>query len=121
MTTLTRLTMGTALTLALVACAGSPEGEEPAEPSVQIRVVNELIPTTALTVHLVEASDRELLGTVVPSGQRTFRHYPGVMEGASFRLLAETGSGREITSQPFTLEPDVRLEWDVQANTVERR
>lgn len=120
MTTLRRLTAWAFLSLALAACAGSPEGE-PAEPTVQIRVVNELVPTTALTVHLVDAGERAMLGTVVPSGQRTFVHHMGEIGEGSFRLIAETGTGREITSEPFTLRADAAVEWDVQANTVEPR
>lgn len=105
-----------ALTLALGACAGSQEGEAE-DPAADIRVVNELRPTTALTVHLVEGPRKALLGTVVPSGRRTFRVHPADL-AATFRLEAETGSGGSITSPTFALRKDARVEWNVEDNTV---
>ena len=108
------------LAVALAACAGSPEGE-PEAPTAAIEVVNGILPTTALTVHLLNGTDRSELGTVVPSGRRTFRYSSQRLASGSFRLVAETGSGREITSPAFALEADRRVVWDVEANTVEAR
>ena len=122
MSTLRRMATLTALALALGACAGTPEGEgAPEEPAVEIRVVNGFRPTTALTVHFLDGGERDLLGTVVPAGERTFRYHPADMAATSARLLAETGTGREITSPSFTLRPDAEIVWDVEANTVEPR
>lgn len=118
MTIMRRISGLTALVLALGACAGSPEGEAP-EPGVDILVLNGFVPTTTLTVSVLEGESRDLLGTVVPSGRRTFRYHPDDMAYDGFRLVAETGTGNEVTSPPFTLRPDLELVWDVQANTVE--
>jgi hypothetical protein len=97
------------------ACATATQGEASAEGGAQIRVQNNLIPPTSLTVYAVgETGTRRLLGSVNPNSTQTLRFETSA--GGQYRILARTTAGREILSNPVTVRSGEGIRWDVQAN-----
>lgn len=97
------------------ACATAGQGEASAEGGAMIRVQNNLIPPTSLTVYAVgETGTRRLLGSVSPNSTQTLRFEPGA--GGQYRILARTTSGQEILSNPVSVRSGEGIRWDVQAN-----
>jgi hypothetical protein len=110
-----------AFTLGLSACAsggagGSGETEEaPAAPGdqVSVQVNNDIMPGANITVWIVpQAGSRRRLGTIMPSGQQTFRFSP-FMPNQNFRLSADIEGGRGRTSNPFNLMGVREVRWAV--------
>ena len=98
---------------ALAGCASAPAGGAANE--VAVRVNNNLIPPTSLSVYMVpEVGARRLLGTVPPGSNRTLRYNP-VGVGGTYRLVGETVGGTDIPSTPFSLTGAGVVNWDVQS------
>lgn len=98
---------------ALAACASAPRGE-PGE-AVLVKVNNNLIPPTSLSVYMdPEVGARRLLGHVSPGSSTTLR-YTGIAVGSNYRLVARTTGGADIPSTPFPLVRGGTVTWDVQS------
>ena len=81
-----------------------------------LRVENNLIPPTSLSVYAVpEVGSRSLVGAVEPGATATLRFNPMAGTG-QFRFVAETTAGNEIASNPVTISPGATVRWDVSAN-----
>ena len=101
------------LMTALAGCASTPAGGAANE--IAVRVNNNLIPPTSLSVYMVpDVGARRLLGTVPPSSNRTLRFNP-VGVGGTYRLVGETVGGTDIASTPFSLTGAGIVNWDVQS------
>lgn len=99
----------------IAACAtgGSAAGTEG---GTALEVQNNLIPPTALSVYLVpEFGSRRLIGQVQPGRSRVIRFNP-LGSGGQFRFAAETTFGREIVSNPVSVELGDSIRWDLSAN-----
>jgi hypothetical protein len=114
-----------ALLLAFAACAPArvaPEGATIAaaadeDRELVVRITNDLIPPTVLTVWLVpEAGARRMLGTVTP--QDTISFPIDAFAAGRHRLLARTTAGAEITSELFTPPVPGVIRWNVRMNLV---
>ena len=100
-------------TLVVAACHF---GGKASEPTVTVRVQNNLVPAAALTISLLPATgERRTVGVVGPSRAEELR-VP--LESASdpHRLLAEAGSGPATASRQFTLATASVVEWNVGGN-----
>ncbi len=103
-----------AAALLLAACAAAVPGAADAE--LLIRVQNNLVPPTSLTVWAVPATGtRQMLGTVDPSTTATLRFDPAPAAG-QYRLMAETTAGTEIVSNPVVLSDAAVVQWDLSSN-----
>jgi hypothetical protein len=115
--------LGVAGSLVLGACATSPRAAAPnaqvvAQNKVQVRVQNNLVPSTGVTVWVVpETGAKQLLGNLNPSASGTFS-FPAT-NTAQFVLVARTTGGMEIRSRAFSIASgsDV-VTWDMYSNSV---
>lgn len=85
---------------------------------VSVRVNNDLIPPTAITVHANQTSGagvRRRVGDVEPGATRTLTFAPGSF-GGEFVFTARTTAGQEIVSNPIVITPPESLEWRLSAN-----
>ena len=109
--------------LTLSACAtsgtaGGGEGAAVAGDAVAVRVNNDVVPPTTITVWMVpETGARRRLGTVTPNGQETFSFAPGI-RSMEHRLMAETTEGGDRTTNPFTLVAVSGVRWNVSSPNV---
>jgi hypothetical protein len=88
------------------------------QPTVTVRVQNNLVPTSALTISLIPTTgSRQVIGTVDPSSTAELRFTPG-STGDPHRLLAEAPNGTATASRLFTLAAAERVEWNVGTNTL---
>lgn len=103
------------LPILLVACAST--SELPAGSEITLRVENDLIPPTTLTIHAVtETGSRRLVGVVRPS-QTTTLNFAEV--GTSqYRFVAETTTGNEIISNTITLGAGDEAIWSMNSNVL---
>lgn len=114
-----RLLVPSVALLLVWGCATGGPGT-PQSRDVQVVVVNDLGPRSALTVRVVSAETglRNILGNVSPGSTRTFWiEVRGI--GASYQLVAEAADGRQITSRLFQAGVGDRVEWSVQRNSIE--
>jgi hypothetical protein len=103
--------------LLLLAACGLPGRAGDGANRVQLRVENNLIPPTSLTVFAVpEVGSRRMAGVVRPGETATLTFSAPVVEG--YRFTAQTTAGREIVSNTVTLGPGRAAVWDVNANLV---
>lgn len=94
-------------------CAAAGTGAAGGE--VAVRVQNNLIPPTTLTIYAVpETGARRLLGSVTPNSTQTFTFLPGA--GVQHRFMARTTAGAEVVSNPVPVSPGATVRWDVQSN-----
>ncbi len=110
--------------LAAAACASSGGGGaadttmQPAGNTVTIRVTNDMIPPTPITVWIApETGSRRRLGTIEPSRQGTFTFTPGI-RSMDHRLVAEPSTGNDVTTTPFTLEGVTVVRWTTSSTVV---
>ncbi|HEX6926626.1 MAG TPA: hypothetical protein VF167_14485 [Longimicrobiaceae bacterium] len=102
------------------ACASARRGEG-GEPSVEVRVSNNMVP--ALTVSILAATEGTTpvrLGTLVSGAEQTFTYRPTVTTG-TFRLVADRpGPGGALVSEPIPLPQSgtMTVEWELQNNNV---
>lgn len=114
-----RMAVALVLVAVTTACAGKMARSDAVREGVSIRVNNNVIPPTSLTVYAVsETGSRQILGSVSPSGAKTFSYDPVALSSSRFRLLARTTTGAELVSQPFTLTGTTGLEWEVNTNSI---
>lgn len=114
-----RLVLALTLVALTAACGGKMVRSEAVGEGVAIRVNNNVLPPTSLTVFAVsETGSRQILGSVSPSSTKTFNYDPVSLSSSRFRLLARTTTGKELASQPFTLTGTAGLEWQVNSNSI---
>ena len=99
------------------ATVNRPEG--PPVP-VQLVVNNNLLRPTDLTIYTVTfGGQRRLLGSVPPRTTREFSFTP-VSYSAQYRLLATRITGRDVTSQVFSIGSEMtgQITWTMLPNLV---
>ncbi|HET7274912.1 MAG TPA: hypothetical protein VFI91_07010 [Longimicrobiaceae bacterium] len=117
---ITRLMMALSLiaVLAVSGCASAGAGSA-TEGDLAVRVVNDIIPPTSLTIWMVPTTGgRDMIGVVPPGATRTL-DYNLVTASGEYRIQGETTGGEELWSYPFVLsDSDTLVEWDVSANSI---
>lgn len=113
--------LAVALTLTLGACAAATSSGAEAGASgagnTTLRVQNNLLPASTLTIHTVtDAGVRRTLGTVQPGATTTFRF--DVQTGDRLRFEATPQTGKVVQTTALTLSPGRTLRWDVNANAI---
>ena len=112
--------------LALAGCGGATTqaGAEagaavaPAEGQMVVRIQNNLIPPSSLTVYAVpETGVRQMLGVMQPSETKTFTLDPSLAT-TQYRLVAEATGGQEIASREFTFAGTSGVTWDMNLNVI---
>ncbi len=113
-----RILAGAAVALTVTACASGGSHEEKPK-GIPVAVQNNLVPSTILTVNMVsEGGQKDLLGSIIPTGRKTFRFDPTKLPGSQVHLVGQTSAGKEITSQPFAITGASRVEWDVSKDSL---
>jgi hypothetical protein len=103
--------------LLLAACATGRAGG-PAEPTAQVKVENNLVPSRAVSVWLVSgAGARIRLGDVRPRRTTTLTVDQSIYPGG-YQLIAETATGQTMSSQAFNLFAGAEVTWDLRNNTL---
>ena len=108
-----------AMLLGLAACAGSraAPGDNGREPA-RVRVFNNLIPATYLTISIVTSNGvRYALGNVSGSETKVLR-FPQQAPGVQYQLSARTTDRYVLTSRPFSFGEGRVVEWDLRQNTI---
>jgi hypothetical protein len=107
--------------LLVTACASGPRSEAPAESSgetLDIRVNNNLVPPTILTISLVPTSGVERnLGEAWSSRVSNFR-YSGLAPRGQYRLYGRAANNRQMASEILVLDGVRAIEWNLQSNRV---
>lgn len=94
------------------ACA-SASPEQQAANRVEVQIVNELAPSSEVTMWAVrDGGNRQRLGSVGPGDTGTFSFQ--ATSGGRYRLLAQTTTGGELTSQEFTPVPPETITWHLR-------
>lgn len=105
--------------LAAPACGGSFAASSPEDfGAFRIDVTNDLSPGVRVYLVPEDGGAEELLGDAPVEGTTTFRIEPETPD-ARFRLRAEL-PGREIVSDPFSVEGLQGVTWILGTNTLER-
>jgi hypothetical protein len=108
----------TAAVLLLSACASSSSGSAGPAETLDIRVVNNIVPPVLLTISLVPSSGPERnLGEAFSSRATDFR-YNGLAPRGQYRLLARAANNRAMASDYIVLDGVLALEWSLQTNRV---
>ena len=103
----------------LSGCASSPEEGAAAGTTIQVRVHNDLVPSTSVTVYAVqEGGQRTMLGTVMTGTTDTFRFRPMIASGTHYLVADPPGPGDELRSRPvvFPIDGGARVEWNLMNN-----
>lgn len=88
-----------------------------AEGSKVVRVQNNLIPPTSLTIYAVpQTGVRQMLGVLQPSETRSFTFEPAAV--GQYRLVAQATAGSEIASREFTFAGTSGVVWDMNSNMI---
>jgi hypothetical protein len=88
------------------------------ERTVTVRVENNLLPASTLTVSLLPADGaRRAVGVVPASSTQEFR-VPVGTSTEPHRLFAEPPNGPAFASRTFTLSSAARLDWNVGQNAL---
>lgn len=111
-----------AVTLLLVtACASTPRSEgseQEGGETLDIRVNNNLVPPTILTISLVPTSGVERnLGEAWSSRVSNFR-YSGLAPRGQYRLYGRASNNRSMASEIVVLDGVRAIEWNLQSNRV---
>ncbi len=108
----------TAALILLSACASAGSGEGGPAETLDIRVNNNLVPPTMLTISLVPSSGVERnLGEAFSSRSTDFR-YSGLAPRGQYRLLARAANNRAMASDYIVLDGVQAIEWSLQTNRV---
>lgn len=100
-------------------CATSPSEKAAQGHAVSIRVENDLIPPSDVTIWLRTGDGASvLLGGAPPGRRRAFEFRERLLSG-NFQFIATTGDGRTIRSRQFTLFPGSAVRWRMQRNMLE--
>lgn len=116
-----RASLPVALLLVAACAAGSrPAPAKNLTPApVIVSVRNDLVPRTSITVRIVSASGtRTILGIVPPGATRELRFDEPFLE-STYRLIADTVEGSEVSSRAFELFPQATVHWRLSNNTLD--
>lgn len=115
---------GVLAVLVLAACggnAGAEDGPAPSGPPVRVVVANDGTIPSQVRVFLLPASGPEIiLGTMSTLGTETLTVRGNVNPG-QYRLRAEGGTNRSLTSPVFSLDRGDVIAWEMRRNVVQRR
>jgi hypothetical protein len=106
--------------LLMAACApgGGNRSRKIEGETVTIQVRNDLRPQTEVTLRIASSNGvRRILGSVPPGGSRKVTFEEGSFSG-QYRLVAETASGQEMESRPFSLFRNAEVSWTLFNNTL---
>jgi hypothetical protein len=107
-----------AITVSLSACASAAGRRSEAANRISVRVRNDLVVPSVLTVFIVDdLGTRRLLGNV-PAGATTTLSYDPPLASGRYRLVARTTSGAEISSPPITVTAGETVVWRLSTNIV---
>ena len=102
---------------AVAGCASASQRSADSDP-LEIRVRNNLIPPTSLTISLLPAvGTRAFVGVVSPSQTKTLEYALATPAGP-YRLLAETTDGSAMASRQFMIPSDNGVEWNLSLNRI---
>lgn len=108
--------------LAVGSCSTARPGPESSgsdAAEVEFAVRNDIVVPTSVSVFVVtEDGSEQLLGQVPAGTSRVLRFRPR-FHSLEHRLRAETETGREIASTPFTLVGVSRVSWRLRTNRLE--
>ena len=95
-----------------------PTGEPSLSPSVTLEVVNNFSPPVQVTVFIVgQYGGRQVLGTLSPGRKGSFTYRP-TNATDKFSFLAQSSSGRAISTQLFSLINVESVSWDMDVNLI---
>jgi hypothetical protein len=118
-----RILPALALALSLTsACGGTgaTPGSDPGPSSQQVEIIveNNLVPSTAVTIHSVGTQgSRRLVGTVPPGTTRTLRFRTGTLV-ERYSFVASVGISQNLTSNPLSLSGGDTVRWQLNSNTI---
>ena len=116
--TLVRLVGSLALVPALATGCHFGRGGGGGERTVTVRVENNLVPASTLTISLLPAEGaRRAVGVVPASSTQEFRVPVGTSTDPH-RLFAEPPNGPAYSSRTFTVSSAARVEWNVGQNAL---
>jgi hypothetical protein len=116
-----KLLLSAALVL-VTACASGPREEmaagQTSSETLDVRVNNNLVPPTILTIYLLPTSGPERnLGEAWSSRVSSFR-YNGLAPRGQYRLLGRASNNRQMASEIVVLDGVRAIEWNLQSNRV---
>lgn len=119
-------TLGALAMVALVAACGRTAEVESgpaatAEDAVQVRVQNNLVQPSTVTVFVQDGTgSQELLGTVEDGETATFEFRAFMEAGAGgYRLVAERAGGQDIVSRQIQVQGPATVTWDLSLNDID--
>lgn len=112
-----RATMALLVAGTAAACASASQRSADPNP-LEIRVRNDLMPPTSLTISLLPAEGaRSFVGVLSPSETKTLELDLATPAGP-YRLLAEATDGSAMASRQFMLTSDAGVEWNLSHNRI---
>ena len=88
-----------------------------AEGAKVVRVQNNLIPPTSMTVYAVpQTGVRQMLGVLQASETKAFTLEPAAV--GQYRLVGQVSAGSEVVSPDFTFAGTRGVTWDMNSNLV---
>ena len=112
-----RATIALLLAGTAAACASASQRSADADP-FEIRVRNNLVPPTSLSISLLPSvGSRSFVGLVSPSQTKTLE-YDLTAPAGTYRLLAEATDGSAMASRPFVIPSDNGVEWNLSMNQI---
>lgn len=115
--------------ISVISCASLSRNSGPPPGPVEIEVKNNLTIPSEITVYIVSAGNRQILGIIGSNDTKTFSFKP-ISYTETYRLIAQIPLENSIRSQPFnvgsemtgvitwTLVPNIIGFWDVETDTV---
>jgi hypothetical protein len=101
-----------------IARGGAGGDPGPSSQQVEIIVENNLVPSTAVTIHSVGTQgSRRLVGTVPPGSTRTLRFRTGTLV-ERYSFVASVGISQNLTSNPLSLSGGDTVRWQLNSNTI---
>ena len=107
-----------ALSLSFSACATVGGRHSESSNRIGVRVQNDLVVPSVLTIFIVDdLGTRRLIGNVPANVSSTLSYDPSLPSGR-YHLVARTTSGAEITSQTITATAGETIVWRMSNNLV---
>ena len=106
------------LSLSLSACATMGGRRSESANQISVRVQNDLVVPSVLTVFIVDdLGTRRLIGNVPANVSSTLSYEPSLPSGR-YHLMARTTSGAEISSQTITATAGETIVWRLSNNLI---
>jgi hypothetical protein len=104
------------LALSASACASAAGRRSEATNRISVRVQNDLVVPSVLTIFIVDdLGTRRLIGNVPANATNTLGYEPSLPSGR-YRLMGRTTSGAEIVSPPITATAGETVVWRLSTN-----